>query len=354
MEQIDFITRLSGDDANMNETIQKRKQKWKDFYDGKINSLVLIGLDCGKRPWPYPENKTERIEYALNAYKLYLDSLEKVDDDRVPFIFPYTGTEIFARAFGCDVHYPDNDMPFALPCIHDAKELAKISYPELKNSASIIEIIEIADKLRYYAPEAIMQLPDIQSPLDIAALIWNKENFLIAMHDDPDAVKELIAMTENFLGEFLDMWFGRYGKDFIAHYPDYYMPYGITMSEDEVGAISPEMFREYSLDSINRLSERYGMIGIHCCANSMHQWENFKLIKNLKLLNIVQNHEICQKAYVYFNDVCTQMHCENVDDGVFRKYGNKGMRVIIQDSAENAGIASEKSKAWRAWQEKYI
>jgi len=338
----------------MHEIIEKRKQKWIDFYDGKVNSLVLIALDCGKRPWPWPENKTQRIEYALNAYNLYLDSIEKIDDDRIPCIFPNTGTEIFARAFGCGVHYPENDMPFALPYIRDSRELAKVKYPDLMNSTPITEVIEIADKLRDSAPGALMQLPDIQSPLDIAALIWHKEDFLAAMHDDPEAVKELIAMTEKFLGEFLDFWFGRYGRDFIAHYPDYYMPYGITMSEDEAGAISPEMFREFSLDSINRLSDRYGRIGVHCCANSMHQWENFKSIKNLKLLNIVQKHEICQKAYVYFKDICGQMHTENVDGDVFGKPENRGMRVIIQDTADNVGAAAEKAKAWRAWQEKFI
>jgi uroporphyrinogen-III decarboxylase len=226
--------------------------------------------------------------------------------------------------------------------------LTKVKYPELEKS-SITEIFEIADKLREAEPHALMQLPDIQSPFDIAALIWNKEDFFTAMYDDPEAVKELVAMTEKLLVEFLDLWLERYGRDFTAHYPDYYMPYGVTLSEDEAGSLSPEMFREFSLDGLNRLSERYGIIGIHSCSNSYHQWENFKSIKNLKLLNIVQSEEICQKAYVYFRDICAQMHAVNVDSSIFN--ANKNMRVIIQDWAENIDIASKKSKDWKAWQE---
>ncbi|MCL2775693.1 MAG: hypothetical protein FWD71_20455 [Oscillospiraceae bacterium] len=335
------------------QEIKRRKQKWIDFYDGRINSVVLINQNCGERPLPYPENKTERIEYALKLYRIYLDSMQYVDDDRIPYIYPYTGTEIFAHAFGCGVHYPVNDMPFALPFIHSSKELAKVKYPDLKNSY-VSELFELADKLRSEEPDALLALPDIQSPLDIAALIWNKEDFFTAMYDDPQAVNELIAMTEKFLIEFLDLWFDKYGKDFIAHYPDYYMPYGITLSEDEVGAISPAMFKEFSLDSLNRLSDRYGIIGMHCCANSVHQWANFKLIRNLKLLNIVQPYAICQKAYVYFKDVCAQMHGSgNVEESVIGKKENKNIRAVIQDYAENRDIASEKGKSWRIWEEKF-
>ncbi|MCL2096534.1 MAG: hypothetical protein FWH10_06485 [Oscillospiraceae bacterium] len=327
---------------NIGEDIRRRKQRWLDLYDGKINSVLLLSLNCGERALPYPENKNKRIEYGINSYRIYLDAIEKNSgDDRVPALSPYTGTEIFARAFGCEVHYPGNDMPFALPFVKNSKDLAKVKYPDLYNSRTICEIVEIADKLREAEPDALMQLPDIQSPLGIAALIWNKEDFFASMYEDPEAVKELVAMTEKFLIEFLDFWFERYGGEFMAHFPDYYMPYGITLSEDEVGAVSPGMFREFSLGSLNRLSERYGMFGMHCCADAEHQWEDFKNIKNLKLLNFVHNPGVCEKAYIFFKDVCAQMHSANIDKEIFDK--NKNMRVVISEWADNAEQAAEKS-----------
>jgi uroporphyrinogen-III decarboxylase len=308
----------------------------------------------GEWAFPRPENKSKRIEYSLNKYKVQMDSLEYMDDDKIPCISPYTGTEIFARAFGCETHYPDDNMPFALPFVNNSKEAAKVKYPDLKSSLPMAEIFDIADKLRDSAPEALMQLPDIQSPFDIAALIWSKEDFFAAMYEDPNGVKELVAMTEKFLMEFLDVWFERYGTEFIAHHPDYYMPRGITFSEDEVGAISPAMFKEFSLGSLNRLSERYGgMAGMHCCANSLHQWESFKEIEHLKLinLNVNQSDEICQKAYKYFEDTCVQMHESNVSDELyFDKQSNKNMRVVIKDWANDKQSAIEKCKKFR---EKY-
>jgi len=339
----------------MDSIIQTKKQRWIDLYSNgdKPGAMILIGRNYGGRPLPSPQNKDKRIEFSLNMYKSMADEVEDVDDDKIPFLAPYTATEIFARAFGCKVQYPENDMPFAVPFVYNAKEAAKVKYPDLKNSPPVTEIFEIADQLRNSAPGALMQLPDIQSPLDISALIWNKEDFFVAMYEDPEAVKELVSMVEKFLMEFLDLWYERYGTDFIAHHPDYYMPNGVTFSEDEVGAVSSDMFKEFSLGSLNRLADRYGLTGMHCCADSMHQWENFKLIKNLKLINLNLTHtpENFQKAYKYFQGVCVQMHSANIADEIFfDKSQNKNMRVVIQDWANTKEEAIEKSKRLR---EKY-
>ena len=335
------------------DAIQKRKQRWTDLYAKKHGrgAVIMLGRGYGPRPLPYPENKDKRIEYSLNAYNIQMESLEYTDDDLVPFVSPYTGTEVFAAAFGCAVSYPAGDMPFALPLVRTPQEAAKLAFPDPKNSPPTAEIFEIADRLKEAAPGALMQLPDIQSPLDVAALIWNKEDFFAAMHEDPAAVSELVSMTEKFLMEFLDLWYARYGTEFIAHHPDYYMPYGITFSEDEVGAISPGMFERFSLGSLNRLADRYGLTGMHCCADSLHQWENFKSIKNLALINLNLTHtpEYFGQAYEYFEDHCVQMHSAPVPDGLWEREGGN-LRVVVSDWAGTKEEASEKSKRLR---EKY-
>jgi len=339
----------------MENIIKTKKQRWIDLYSNekKPGAIIFIGQNYGvPRPLPVPENRAGRIEYALTAYKLQMDALPYNDDDKIPFVTPYTGTELFAHAFGCKIHYPANDMPFALPIVQSPADLAKVKYPDLYSSPPIAEVFEIADKLRASEPDALMQLPDIQSPFDISALIWNKEDLFASMYEDPGAVKELVLTVEKFMTEFLDLWFARYGTEFIAHHPDYYMPRGITYSEDEVGAFSLDMFREFSLPSLNRLSERYGgMAGMHCCADSKHQWQGFKEIKDLKLINLNLTHtpNDFQKAYKYFEDTAVQMHSgPNIDDELY--FNCKNMRVVIQDWANTKEEAAEKSKRLR---EKY-
>jgi len=67
------------------------------------------------------------------------------------------------------------------------------------------------------------------------------------------------------------LWFARYGHAFVAHYPDYFMPFGMTLSEDNIGSVGPELFESMFLPELNTLSRHYGAIGIHFCTHAHHQ-----------------------------------------------------------------------------------
>ena len=108
----------------------------------------------------------------------------------------------------------------------------------------------------------------------------------MAMVEAPEAVIGLAQKIKTLQIHFLDEWFRRYGKGFVAHYPDYYLPQGASMSVDEIGAVNERMFERFFLPELADLAERYGGLGVHSCANNCHQWENFKRIPGLKFLNI--------------------------------------------------------------------
>ncbi|MCX7935756.1 MAG: hypothetical protein N3A66_10925, partial [Planctomycetota bacterium] len=292
-----------------------RQERWRRFLApaAKPGFLFLVNWPSppGSLPQPPPARREfikERIEYKWLEYQHALWRSGQVDDDRVPCINMMTSTEIFAEAFGCQVHYPENSNPFALPLIHRAAEVAKIKVPELSRSTLACHF-EMADELRRRAgPEAVFHMVDIQSPMDIAALVWEKSSFYLAMLDEPLAVRDLAEKTRQLLVAFLDEWFKRYGREFVAHYPDYYMPGGITLSEDEIGAVNSEIFEELFRPELEYLSQRYGGIGIHCCADARHQWPGIKNVRGLRLLNLVKppvrgvDHRIIN-GYVYISPV---------------------------------------------------
>jgi len=291
-------------------SISNREKRWRDFYNlaSDTKSLVLIDYPLPERPWPYPENMHKRLNWASEAYQRQLDNMSWLHDDRVPAVNPYTGTELFAEAFGCKVHYSGDNMPFALPLIQSVAEIGRIKEPQLFDSC-LGDVFELCQRLRQRnGKDAILHIPDIQSPLDIAALIWEKSDFFAAMSEDPEAVYALTEMTERILVAFLDAWFKEFGTQYISHYPDYYMDGGVTVSEDEVGCFSPAMFEKFCLPALNRLSDRYGGIGIHCCANAKHQWANWPKVKGLRMFNIVQPESITFDFYHEFADKTAQMH----------------------------------------------
>jgi len=292
----------------MVKSIEERKQKWNNFLaDGGERTMYLIDSEASSssasaRPLPWPESINERIEWAYNNYCIQLGDTEWLADDRVPALMPYTGTEIFAEAFGCKVQYPKNDMPFAIPMYSTLSEAATLKVPDVHDTP-LDNIFEIAKRLRQKAGSgAIMQLPDIQSPLDIAALILNKEEFYVSMSEEPQAIHEMIEKTKSLLTAFLDEWFSEFGHSYIAHFPTYYMEGGITLSEDEIGAFSAGMFDEFVRESLDGLSEKYGGIGIHCCADSEHQWQNLSKVKGLRLLNLINNPSFTKRSINFFRN----------------------------------------------------
>lgn len=290
--------------------IENRKQRWRKFIAGdpSVKYIFLVHPPEGlpERPLPNPENVPARIQWAWQRYLVQLERLEWLEDDTIPFLDPFTGTEIFAEAFGCPVYFPENDMPHARPLIFKANEVSRLKIPDL-DAPPLARVFQIADALQARADHtAVMRLVDIQSPMDIAALIWNKTDFFLALIDAPEAVFELASKCRELLCHFLDAWFARFGRSYIAHYPEYFMEQGMTLSEDEVGAVSPAMFEQFFLPELQYLSRRYHGIGIHCCADCRHLWPAFKKIPQVRLWNL--QHERSQAAYAYFADAPAQIH----------------------------------------------
>jgi len=339
-----MLNSISNQTSNSSSrTIKTRKQHWIDFLNMKSDARFTINVkiendeELPARPIPNPENNQLRIDWAMRKYNLMMERLNYINDDRIPHLDVYTGTEIFAEALGCKVHRSDDNMPFALSMITEASEVSKIKVPEL-SSSKLAVLFEMADKLRKEAGnDAIVKLVDIQSPMDISALIWDKSTFYIALLEEPWAVKELAAKVNQLLTSFLDEWFKRYGKEYIAHYPEYYMLGGVTLSEDEVGVISAPMFEKLFLPELEEISIRYGGLGMHCCANSIHQWNGFKKIPNLKLINLNQPSEVLTKAYDYFSNHCAQMHswCGDGDPVEWIKKYPKNSHVVLQPTVKS-------------------
>ena len=293
--------------------IAERKRKWIDFLSGGARGLTVALVDAaperplGPRPHPYPDRIAERIDFAARHYEDRMERTAWLTDDAVPAYHPYTGTELFAEAFGCPVHYPGDNMPFARPLIFGADGLRSLKAPDT-GAKPLRDAFEITYQLRRRCgPDAVPALPDIQSPFDIAALVWEKADFLASMIEAPEAVAELCAMAEALLAKFLREWFAEFGTEYVAHYPDYYMSGGMTLSEDEIGEFSGEMFARFCRDPLNRLSREFGGIGIHCCAHARHQWANLKGVEGLQLINLVQPPKVLIDAYRQFEGVA-QMH----------------------------------------------
>jgi hypothetical protein len=335
--------------------ITERRERWRSFIkqpDPGFMFLVKYNDDDFPIPTPphyWPTCKQERIDCSMRGYEAQQRLAEIIDDDALPYLNNITGTEIFAEAFGCSVQRDDDKMPFALPVVHSAEEAGRIKTPDF-GSSSLAYLFEIADELaRRAGADALMKLIDIQSPMDITSLIWEKASLFAAFIESPDPVKELSGKVCDLLVAFMSEWFSRYGTDFIAHYPSYFMDGGITLSEDEIGTVSPEMFDTFFRDELNRLSATFGGLGIHCCANSRHQWEKFKELEGLGVLNLNANDSTAQdftieESLKFFGNTFVQypLGMKLGSDPVGWIEANApGRRLVVEVSAQDRSSAQK-------------
>lgn len=229
------------------------------------------------------------VDRALRQYEAEQSVLAELDDDSVPVARIATGTQLFAAAFGCPVHVFADSPPCALPLVETARQADELAEPE-PDAGPLARVFEAGAQLRErLGPDVPIRVPDIQSPFDIAALIWRKECLYTALVDEPDAVKRLVGKCTRLLRCFLERFVTELGECSLAHCPDVWAPpeLGCWLSEDEAGAMSPAMFEEFCLPPLVELSEAFGGLFVHCCAAADHQYPSFRKIPNLRGLNRV-------------------------------------------------------------------
>lgn len=230
----------------------------------------------------------ERVRMLLEQFEFERECAETIGDDRVPCLHAMSGTEVFAAALGSPVHRPEADMPFALPAAESAEEADRIEEPDVA-AGPLGEIFELADGLVAKAGDAWpVRVCNVQSPFDVAALVWRKESMFLALFEDPDAVRRLVSKAARVIARFIEAFRARYRGAFLVHYPGVWMPaeYGVCMSEDEVGAISLAHFRDFCLPHLVALAEKFGGVSLHSCAKSDHVWDDFASLPGLRYLNL--------------------------------------------------------------------
>lgn len=235
----------------------------------------------------------EWVPFYLRQYEIMEEYREALDLDFVPFVNLNTNTGIFASAFGCRLHvFTGYETPAcALSAVSTADAADALEVPSLDQSPALARILELGERMRErLGPEAPIGVPDVQSPFDIAALVWQKEEFFAAMVETPDAVKRLVEKCRLLLVAFFTEFRKRFPNVNLSHCPvtGWAPPeLGCWLSEDEAGSISADMFEVFALPSLVDLSARFGGMFLHCCAAADHQYSNFARIPNLRGLNRV-------------------------------------------------------------------
>jgi len=211
-------------------------------------------------------------------------------DDFIPRLQPLFGQGVFASAFGCQIEFPDHQMPVNRPLIEAGSPSAAVyELPSPGVHDGLLgPMLEMVERFNHTAGDQYtIAMTDLQGPIDTAYLIWNSIDFMLAMTDDPDAVHHLMAKVTDLIIAFVKEYKTRV-RDFTGtFFPPAYLPdgMGIEIAEDMLALISSEHYETFSLPYVNRLSEEFGGIFIHSCGNIEHQLGVLGKVHNLRGLN---------------------------------------------------------------------
>lgn len=305
--------------------IETNKRFLRSLFSGEfpghaVITGVPIALGLPADPTVGAEPFGCRVDRIVRHYEEQIRFQELVDDDTVPNPNLHTGTGIFANAFGCEIVEFEGSNPASRPLIYTAEEADAITVPDIW-ATSLGRHLELVAAVREkVGPDVSVSGPDMQSPLGLAAQIWEKAAFMEAILDTPDAVKSLIAKTHELLKTYLTELRRIAPNMTPIHCPGIWAPteLGASVSEDEVGAISRATYEEFALWTLIDLSETFGGLFMHCCATADHQYPAFKKIPNLRGLNRVFGSTGPEPALRTFGDRTVHMVAWQTLDGIKR------------------------------------
>jgi len=239
-----------------------------------------------------PRQVMEDAEAAFE--RVYVPALEAqlaVDADYVPDIDAFHhGVVLMAAAFGAEVVWPGNHMPWVRPLLRSICEVDRLVAPNLKKDPLVRNFF---DRVRRFADRTDGRIPvklaDLQSPFTVAAQLRHYEDLLIDIYDDPGRVKKLLEIVTDASLEFLRLQAEAVPQPSYPgrNYPCTLEPVGICISDDAaLIPLSPAMYEEFSLPTLLRIAAGQPGLFIHSCGDYNRHVDTLLKIPNLRALQM--------------------------------------------------------------------
>lgn len=274
------------------------------------------GDDIG-RPVFIPKGFKKTINYRRcpdpdQAARLFIASLEV--EARIPLdSIPYYDCEMWpiatVSAFGGKILRSEKASPWIEPIIQRPDDVYRLTMPNLLDGLVGQSVRNYRRALEYLDGYIPPRLPDMQGPLQVAALLWKQEDFILAMYDTPDTVHHLMSLVTDYLISVYRYFLDNFPDAMMVNWPSCYLPrsQGVGLVEDFVHLLSPDLYREFGLPYANRISDTFGGVLIHCCGTFKPHWDVFKQIRNLRGLDTQYPYSHPRDVHAAFPDIVHSM-----------------------------------------------
>ena len=259
--------------------------QWKTFWNNKSNEIIFTPKRK-KITAPTMELKNIHINDAIDnldaMLAMQLEGVSKAlgSKNQTLSVRANYGTGIMTSIFGAELFKMPREqstLPTTISVGEDRiREIVSTGLPNIETGLGkkVFEFGELCKEIFASYPKiqkyVYVYHPDTQGPLDITDLLWGSDVFY-AFYDDPDLVHDMMRLSTDAYKAVLDRWFKMFPnrEDINVHW-DYWMKGNICLRNDSAINLSPDQYKEFSLDYDKEVLEYYGGGMLHYCGKGDH------------------------------------------------------------------------------------
>ena len=253
------------------DSLNKTKAILRRFWEGNSKTVYsTYSLE-------YDYRQMENIDNLEKNVLLNLDDGHQMPGYNIPRLLIDFGTISTASYWGGNIYKPDGGRVWIDPVINNIDDISK-----LKSKSSETGDVERATQIYKSISQKLQtnNLPctvfDIQGPLNTLALMWEQQDFLMTMYDYPKIVHSALEKITDHIIKTIKAFFKHIPSAESPLWPYIWLPQdiGIGMTEDYMPLLSPELYKEFGIPYLQRMSDEFGGLFIHCCGQFTHQIDN--------------------------------------------------------------------------------
>jgi hypothetical protein len=176
----------------MTTQIERNKQFLTDLFSGPFRGHGLIVRHQPVAESPFGDflvsdrPGTDWLLWARENYAAQLKLLEVTGHDAVPFLYLTATIGNFAAGFGAKIHKFEGSNAAASPGVFSAEEADRLPQPDIWRMPTVVRWFEMGRAIQETLGRDVpFNVPDIQSPFDIAAIAWSKEDHVFQHGREP-------------------------------------------------------------------------------------------------------------------------------------------------------------------------
>jgi hypothetical protein len=253
----------------------------------------------------------------------------------------FWNTHTIALAMGCRTRRTSEGKEWVQPRITDPAQVAEIQVPDPLDGRTGEIIEDLEDLLLQTPDDTLIRLPDIQSPLGVAELMWHPDTFYSALLSHAQQVHELLGkITEFIIAYVQEIQAVLDDRLNPACFPEIWSdPTGYYIADDTNSLVSPEMHLDYSVRYINQITEACGPVHYHSCTWKRAYFENIRKIKNMKAVNwaVSTSDDPAEILREFSGDylLCPHIGADSHLSDIFLSYGFKDETDLIAYFLDN-------------------